>query len=407
MIHNRVARLIWGNIIVDAFGTALFLAGVGFFAISEIGIEAQDLLGALAVGGLVGVALSLLAASWVDLWGARRILTVVQALQVATYLTMATVGIPSIVLACCAIGAALSRVTSPVRGALPPMYLEKADLVPFKARVRVWTIGMALVGSAAAALVVMIGRGLTVLVPVANALSFAVTLALTLALPKPLVTRSATRWWQLYRPSRPIVLTAALFGLLCCLAYVPDATVAIVAADLGLPGWVVAASPALALAVALGGERAVRSRAVAVSRHARRILLWALAIQWFGLVALAVAVHTTDLPDLAMTGFLVLAASAAEVALIGIMFVLWDVQYNVGEDVNRGGIVGVFGIGTSAGMAASPATASALFFQSGATAVLVGGLMLVTAVAGIVALTRGSNDDASDQAVTPAAIGNQ
>ncbi|MCF6378153.1 hypothetical protein L2K70_11120 [Nocardioides KLBMP 9356] len=406
MMQNRVAHLIWANIVVDAFGTAMFLAGIGFFAISGEGVDATRLLSALATGGLVGVALSFPAASWVDLWGARRILAAVQVLQVATYLTMAMVGVHAVVLACCGIGAALSRVTSPVRGALPPLYLEKHALVPFKARVRVWTIAMSLAGSAAAAIVVLVfGDGHTELIPLVNAASFLFTLLLTLALPRALIAPSTKRrWWQLYRPPRSIVLTAGLFGLLLCLAYVPDAAVAVVVADLGLPPWIVAASPALALAVALGGERAVRSRAHVVARHARPILLAALAVQVSGLLALALAVHGPGSGDVVVSGLLVLSASAAEVALIGIMFVLWDVQYGVGDDENRGGIVGVFGIGTSAGMAASPATASALFFQDLGTALVVGALMIVVAVAGVLAFARSAADN-SDAEATAAVTG--
>ena len=122
-----------------------------------------------------------------------------------------------------------------------------------------------------------------------------------------------------------------------------------------------------------------------------------------GLLALALAIHGPGSGHVVVSGLLVLSASAAEVALIGIMFVLWDVQYGVGDDENRGGIVGVFGIGTSAGMAASPATASALFFQDLGTALVVGALMIVVAVAGVLAFARSAADN-WDADATSAAI---
>jgi hypothetical protein len=109
--------------------------------------------------------------SWVDVWGARPILLGLQLAQVCVYVVMVGVDSPSVVLVACCVGAGLSRVTSPVRGALPPLYLGREQLVEFKATVKVWTMVAALLGGAAAAGLGTIGSRGSLLVLSAAALA--------------------------------------------------------------------------------------------------------------------------------------------------------------------------------------------------------------------------------------------
>jgi MFS family permease len=125
--------LIGSNIVVDAFGTAVFASGVGFFVVRAVGAEPTQVLSWLTVGGLVGIALSFVAATLADVFGAKPVLLAVQAVQFVIYLGIAIPSTLYLVLALAALGAALGRVVSPVRGALPPMYLARDDLLRFKA----------------------------------------------------------------------------------------------------------------------------------------------------------------------------------------------------------------------------------------------------------------------------------
>jgi hypothetical protein len=367
---SRVGRVILANIVTDAFGTAVFLSGVGFFTLTGSGIDASHVLTALAVGGLVGIALSYPTASLVDMWGARPILLALQAAQVAVYVTMAAAAAAHVVVAACAVGAGLGRIASPVRGALPPLYLLKGDLVEFKARVKVWTMVLALLGGAVAAAVgAAKSAEALIMIPTLNALSFAGAFVLTLRLPQPLRVSKASRpWWVLYRPSKSVLSGTAFFGVLLCLGYVPESATSVLVAGVGLPTWVVAASPALALAVALAGRRAVRGLGDRLRDVRTPVVSAALALEVAAAAALALVVYVHDLPAAAQVALSVLAAAAAELAMIGILYLLWDIQYSVGTDHDRGGIVGVFTIGTSAGMALSPALASALYFHGSSVA---------------------------------------
>jgi hypothetical protein len=334
------------------------------------GIDASHVLTALAVGGLVGIALSYPTASLVDMWGARPILLALQAAQVAAYVTMAVAATAHVVVAACAVGAGLGRIASPVRGALPPLYLLKGDLVEFKARVKVWTMVLALLGGAVAAAVgAAKSAEALIMIPTLNALSFAGAFVLTLRLPQPLRVSKASRpWWVPYRPSKSVLSGTAYFGVLLCLGYVPESATSVLVAGVGLPTWVVAASPALALAVALAGRRAVRGRGDRLRDVRTPVVSAALTLEVAAAAALALVVYVHDLPAAAQVALSVLAAAAAELAMIGILYLLWDIQYSVGTDHDRGGIVGVFTIGTSAGMALSPALASALYFHGSSVA---------------------------------------
>jgi hypothetical protein len=174
------------------------------------------------------------------------------------------------------------------------------------------------------------------------------------------------------------------------LGYVPEATVSVlVAREEGLPSWVVGASPAIALAVALLGQRAVKGRGDLLSRRARAVVLAAFALEGVAVLLLGLVVHGPDLPSALMIGLVVAATAVAELALIGVIYVLWDVQYSVGPDTDRGAIVGVFTIGTSAGMALSPAIAAALYFRGAPVGALTLAALLLGSAAALAVSLRG------------------
>jgi hypothetical protein len=76
-----------------------------------------------------------------------------------------------------------------------------------------------------------------------------------------------------------------------------------------------------------------------------------------------------------------LASALAESALLAVTYTMWDLQYSLGEDSDRGGIIGIFSAATSIGFALSPALASVFFFKGLGASVISGVLVLVVAAA--------------------------
>jgi MFS family permease len=391
--------LIGSNIVVDAFGTAVFASGVGFFVVRAVGAEPDQVLSWLSVGGLVGIGFSFVATTLTDVFGPKRILLAVQALQFVVYLGMAIPTSVYLVLALSALGAALGRVVSPVRGALPPMYLPKDRLLRFKATVRIWTITSAIAGSAVAAAVgtLMTATG-SELIPLLNCASFAMVFALTLCLPVHQRT-AMLRTHNVYRPSLDVILTAALFGVLAALGSAPAYGIAVLAAQKpGLPSASVAVAPVVSFAVALLGQRLSSGRDLGVRVQMVRILAFSLVLELAAITLLFLISHIHLAGPVVLT-LVALAAAVAEFGAFMVALTLWDAQYSMGPDSDRASVVGVFTMASSLGMAVAPALSSGFLFGSPQRALLSGGCVVGAAcVLGIVVSPRMDSDQASGPA---------
>jgi hypothetical protein len=387
------ARLIGANIVVDAFGTAVFMAGVGFFAIGSVGASPAQVLNSLAVGNFVGVGLSFLAASAVDTFGPKRVLLFVQTFQFVAYFGMLVASSVGPVLALCALGAALSRVTSPVRGALPPIYLDKARLLEFKSTVKVWTVMAVIAGGGVAAVLGLVKSETGLLaIPGINCLSFVAAFALTVLLPRRGVVTERKRL-SLYRPSSEILLSALLFAFLIALGSVPESAVAVLAAhERRVPDVVVAVAPAVGFVVALGGQRLLKGRSEVIRLHSRRLLIVGLVLEGFAICILDL-VTFSSLGTVGTVALIVIASALAESALLAVTYTMWDLQYSLGEDSDRGGIIGIFSAATSIGFALSPALASVFFFKGLGASVISGVLVLVVAAASAATSLRRASAD--------------
>lgn len=382
-------RLIGANIVCDAFGTAVFFAGIGFFALVWVDTTPSRVLSVLTVGGVIGVALSYAAASWADTLGARPLLVALQVGQVGIYALMATTRDDGAFLTLCSAGAAVSRIASPVRGALPPLYIAKDQIVKFKASVKVWTMVAAVVGAAVAAGLGVVGTAAALLmIPLLNAVSYAAALLLTISLSsaRPSAGRGSRRF-GLYRPSAAVTSGAAAFLVLFALGYVPETAVSVLAAhDADIPDWVVGATPALALLAALTGQRLLRGRADQLGERTLSIASAAVVAEAASICLLGVVAHGPGRPAPVTVLFVVLGSALAEVALLGVLYLLWDVQYSIGDDADRGGVIGVFTAGTSIGTTVSPTLAACLYFQSGTVAVISSAALILVAVLALAAL---------------------
>jgi MFS family permease len=394
--------LIGSNIVVDAFGTAVFASGVGFFVVRAVGAEPDQVLSWLSIGGLVGIGFSFVATTLTDVFGPKRILLAVQALQFVVYLGMAIPTSLYLVLALSALGAALARVVSPVRGALPPMYLSKDRLLRFKATVRTWTITSAIAGSAVAAAVgASTATFSSELIPLLNCASFAIAFALTLCLP--VHQRTATpRTHKIYRPSLDVITTAALFGVLAALGSAPAYGIAILAAqNPAVPSVSVAVAPVVSFAVALLGQRLSKGRNLGVRARVVRILAISLVLELVATILLFL-ISRIHLAGPVVLTLVALAAALAELGAFMVALALWDAQYSMGPDSDRASVVGVFTMASSLGMAVAPALSSAFLFGSPQRALLSGGCVVGAAcVLGILVSRMTSEQAGASRPVSP------
>jgi hypothetical protein len=393
------SRLIGANIVVDAFGTATFLSGIGFFAIGSVGATPTQILHWLSIGIFAGVGLSFFASAFVDAIGPKRVLLALQTAQFVTYFALLFTGSVTLVLVLCGLGAALSRITSPVRGALPPIYLDKEQLLQFKAKVKVWIVTVTILGGGVAVVSSMLDEhGALLAIPAINCASFLAVMVLTILLPE---REGATpsKKVSFRPPSVEIFLSASVFAFLIGLGSAPESAVAVLAADKeGMPAIVVAISSIAGFAVALGGQRLLKGRDGLVRRHGRSILLTSLGCEALAvsLVGIASFRNVDAVTAVALIG---LGLTLAEISLLGVTYAMWDVQYSIGDDADRGRIIGVFSIATSVGLALSPALASALFFGGVGLTLLSGSVIILLGVGTTLRLLGGARSHGSSAGV--------
>ena len=375
-----IKLLIGLNIVIDGFGTASFMAGIGFFTLWWGAVDPAGLLLGMGIGGFAGIGASFIAASLTDTFGRRRLLLIVQSLQLIVYAGLLLPVSSMWIVLFCSLGTGLGRVVSPVRGALPPMYLDKNDLIGFKAKVKTWTIVATVSGGLIAAVIGSTGDGpLLLFIPGVNCVSFFIVLGLTLMLPVEAERISKVKP-SLYRPSKAVLSVASLFALLFAVGSIPENVIAILAADRhGIPSSIVVASSVIGFLVAILGQYLISGREDRLRQYHSILTGASLLAGVLSIGALIVVVHVNMSPLWAVV-LIVVAGFLSESALLITLYAMWDLQYSLGDDKHRGGVIGVFSVASSLGVAGSPALASALFFSDMEIALPVGLVVIVGAV---------------------------
>lgn len=356
------------NIIADAFGSAVFGAGLGYVTVNLLEVEPALVLGASVCGGFLGIAVSYPVAALTDRWGVRRVLLV---LQIAQTIALFPLLFPwGKELALLAIGATvgLGRVVSPVRGALPPKYLDKGSLLEFKTTTRCAVLIAALAGAGVASLIASLGPPQALIfLPLLNALSFLVALRFTFRLPRQQELVSTTRWlgtMDLVNIGSAGGAYLVIFTLVYLLAGIVDAALPFALAQRGVSfGWLIAVANLIGIGISLAAQRVVKRRQGS-SVNTRPLVLGLGAILLFCAGVLACVYVTVALSDAEFIGLILGSVVLTEIGTVLIYLVLWDVQYSVGPDDRRGAVVGMFGVACSLGMVASSGVAAAMFHRS-------------------------------------------
>lgn len=374
-MRSSTPTVIATNVVADAFGTAVFTAGIGFFVLSSSDFSAGTILRFLSVGAFIGVGVSYFTGPLLDKYGPRALMLKVQPLQAACYLVLPFVSDSLLLLFLCAGGAALSRLLSPARGALPPMYLGAQDLVAFKARVKIWTVAAAISGAALSA--VLVGahsRRLLYAVPAINGASFVVAASCTFCLPSMDGSRGVPT--GLYKPSSTIMAAGLTLAILLALADVPETAVPLLTASYGtFPTFLVVVTPASSFIAALAGQVLVKGRRSVFGRNlgAFVVVITVAVVAAVGCLLVA--------PDFRNNSTLVIISVVLSAVLGGgsgvfVSYLIWDSQYSLGPDQRRGSVVAIFVTATSVALAGSPALASAILFQGNAVALIVSTALL-------------------------------
>lgn len=144
------------NVLVDAYVTSFLAASVGYLTVQS-GLESQGALHAVGMGIVIGTILSLPLARLGDVVGETTVLSGVQILQVAAYVVLGIAPGQIPVLGALVGIFMLGRFVSPLRGSLPPRFLQKDELVSFKVALRTSTLTVVLLGTGTVSCVLLLG----------------------------------------------------------------------------------------------------------------------------------------------------------------------------------------------------------------------------------------------------------
>ncbi|AKK08365.1 MFS transporter [Corynebacterium testudinoris] len=352
LVRATPKALIALNVLSDALATSFLAASIGFLVLDRSTVHpglSMSLVGAFL---FLGIVLSFPVGALGDRWGTRRVLMAVQVVQVAVYLAMFfSSGYTFVIVLAAAFG--LGRVVSPLRGALPPRYIDKQELIGFKSRLRTWTLTVALLGSALVPIVLRFETRLYLAVAFVGMVAYLACYSATYLLRG----EGASGQPGEHRARVPMGLQAGDWGIWWLLVGgflivgIAGALLPFVVAGFG-PGyaWLLFASSVLGIVVNDAVRRLISRVTSPDGRVAYPLKLIAVAyLTGIGSVGFFLFLLTSSVaPAVILLGFLVgsLLGTVGEVLNV---VVAWDVQYSVGNESRRTSIVALFSLTSSLG----------------------------------------------------------
>lgn len=346
--------LISVNVLSDAFITSLFSAGIGFFVLTLPQLTVLEATRAVGIGIFGGTILSLALGRISDITSPTTILSIVQFLQITSYGLLPFVW-NNHVLTLVILGTIffLGRLVSPLRGALPPFYLEKHELLPFKGKLRSWTLSVSLCGVGIASLASLMDRFFPVLIVAVGTLCYTLCLSATFKLQPAHFPRKRPKeqpfnfsvlnqheiqsWLWLLLCFSVIAISSALFPYIVA-NFDPKAS------------WLLFASSLLGITVNIVFQRYFL-QLPAFKRLLRRRMVFALCLLIATLSLFFVAASASQhFSYWLFCGVLLFSMLFTQIAQTLAAIVGWDVQYSAGEDSNRSLIVSIFALSSSLGV---------------------------------------------------------
>lgn len=347
---GRPERLLVANVLVDAAGSALYLAALLLFAITAKGMSASAITTTIGVSGLLAVGLTYVGGYLADRYSPKSVLVVLQLLQAIIGIGLFFAGGHPTVAVLIGASVVLSRMQSPVRGALPVRYVGTTEIVGFKAAQRSRTILVTLVfGAAGAAIAGSRNPALIETAPLVNAVSYLVCTLLTIllgALPAHAAAKAPDGTTGALRDRTWIVVVAGLVGVTAISGAMAGTVVPLLlGTDSAAPSWLLTELVVIEFIAVVVAQRLLKQSAVDTNTSRTALLLGIAVLMPLALVGLYATVHagTPWLTSVLLAGS-ALALSGCEVA---VMLLSWHWQYSLGPDAQRGRIIAVFAIGAS------------------------------------------------------------
>ncbi|QNQ90993.1 MFS transporter [Corynebacterium poyangense] len=346
------ATLIQSNVLVDAFVTSLLTAGIGYLIAEVSVVSASQAMMGVGTGVAIGALASLAMGKAADHWGIRKLLSLVQIFQAGSYVLLAVASQELHVLAVLTFIFFLGRLVSPLRGALPPRYLPKDQLIQFKTQLRTFTLSVVLGGGLAVPLTLKLGWGMKSTIVVIGAVGYLLCFLFTRALPHsenhdshPQLTHS---FWRTLAP-REWGMWALLLVAFSVIASAPTMVPYVLAKAGEDLSWLLFISSLIGIAINIVVQRLLRDEEVTLTRtrDLRRIAMSMI----LGLcsVLLLVVAQSFFAGVWSFIVLMILVFSIAHLSQTIVTIVAWNIQYTAGEEKDRALIIAVFSLTSSVG----------------------------------------------------------
>ncbi|MBP3088388.1 hypothetical protein EML15_04405 [Corynebacterium sp. sy017] len=371
LLKNRTPEfLIGANVLADAFATAFFSAGIGY-VIVEVGIiNFSQAMNAIGLGLLAGSFSSLILGRVADQVGTRKLLSIVQVLQISTYLIFGYSTSQSTLIISIVTIFFLGRLVSPLRGALPPRFMDRATIIVYKTRLRTLTLITILCADGAVSAVTIMNWRIKVFAVAIGMGCYLLCLLSTTALSwcSELPRQRTPQWFGVRTDA---VLARSEWGMWVYLLFtfsvvaIGVALIPFVVAHAGKQvSWLLLASSVIGIVINFAVHRGILKNGQldrGLDRRLRNSLILVVSILLASMaIALLMVLHLAQAVlvfVLLMLVVFVLAHCGQTLATV----VAWDIQYSAGNEKDRAYIVALFSLTSSLGAGAAQFLASYLF----------------------------------------------
>ena len=344
------ATVIRVNVLVDAYVTSFLAASVGYLTV-ESGLDGQGALHAVGTGIVIGTILSLPLARLGDVVGEARVLGCVQIFQVVAYVVLGIVP-GQIPLMGALVGIfLLGRFVSPLRGALPPRYLQKEELVSFKIGLRTATLTVVLLGTATVSCILLFDISIRTFAALLGIFGYFVCILATQVLKQNQGVEVVRRASFPVRFSLATDVWISCLKVLVTFAIVTTGSVLvpyILASKGSKLSWLLLCSVFIEIAINYVIQKNSRFKEGGGASNFALLLL-AVALGVFGgilLVSSAVLLQSMIVFSLALMAVFCFNHTARTFATI----MAWQFQYEKGDDKDRTFVVAIFSMASAFGI---------------------------------------------------------
>lgn len=344
--------LIQANVLADAFSTAFLSAGIGYLTVEAGMASTSQTMSSIGIGIALGAAASILVGRAADRFGSRELLSVVQIIQIIAYASLYFSTHPLWLLSSIVMIFFLGRLVSPLRGALPPRYISKDDIIPFKTRLRTLTLATVVCGGLSVAVVANIHWTIKLCAAVLGGLCYMACFISTKMLASyPVIDIPKQEELKSNSVLSPSEWRAWLY-LLAAFSFVAigSAMIPFVLARIGNHvSWLLFISSLIGISVNLLvqkiGQRQ-EDKMLFSSKYTTLLVGFACGLIGLALILISILWQLSTPVFIAVMLLVFIATNFGQTLTT---IVAWDVQYNVGREENRAYIIAIFSLTSSLG----------------------------------------------------------